>query len=61
MTLRLSQPIAEDGYGTITVEGVEIPRGTQFLMDVVVKMHCLMVPVGSVAREYVVKMIMRWG
>lgn len=52
VTLRLSQPIAEDGYGTITVDGVEIPRGTQFLMDMVVKMHCLMVPVGSVAREY---------
>ncbi|MBQ8358447.1 MAG: glycoside hydrolase family 3 C-terminal domain-containing protein, partial [Oscillospiraceae bacterium] len=52
VTLRLSQPIAEDGYGVITVDGVEIPKGTQFLMDVVVKMHCLMVPVGSVAREY---------
>ena len=52
VTLRLSQPIAEDGYGTITVDDVEIPKGTQFLMDVVVKMNCLMVPVGSVAREY---------
>lgn len=52
VTLRLSQPIAEDGYGTITVDGVEIPKGTQFLMDVVVKMNCLMVPVGSVAKEY---------
>ena len=52
VTLRLSQPIAEDGYGVITVDGVEIPKGTQFLMDVVVKMNCLMVPVGSVAREY---------
>ena len=52
VTLRLSQPIAEDGYGVITVDGVEIPKGTQFLMDVIVKMNCLMVPVGSVAREY---------
>lgn len=52
VTLRLSQPIAEDGYGVITVDGVEIPKGTQFLMDVVIKMNCLMVPVGSVAREY---------
>lgn len=52
VTLRLSQPIAEDGYGTITVDGVEIPRGTQFLMDMMVKVHCLMVPVGSVARGY---------
>ena len=52
VTLRLSQPISEDGYGVITVDGVEIPKGVQFLMDVVVKMNCLMVPVGSVAREY---------
>lgn len=52
VTLRLSRPIAEDGYGTITVNGVKIPKGTQFLMDMMVKMHCLMVPVGSVAREY---------
>ena len=52
VTLRLSQPIAEDGYGVITVDGVEIPKGTQFLMDVVIKMNCLMVPVGSVARDY---------
>ena len=52
VTLRLSQPIAEDGYGVITVDGVEVPKGTQFLMDVMVKTHCLMVPVGSVAREY---------
>ena len=52
VTLRLSQPIAEDGYGVITVDGVEVPKGTQFLMDVVIKMNCLMVPVGSVAREY---------
>ena len=50
--LRLSQPIAEDGYGVITVDGVEIPKGTQFLMNVVIKMNCLMVPVGSVVREY---------
>ena len=52
VTLRLSQPIAEDGYGVITVDGMEVPKGTQFLMDMIVKMNCLMVPVGSVAREY---------
>ena len=27
VTLRLSQPIAEDGYGVITVDGVEVPKG----------------------------------
>lgn len=52
VTLRLSKPIAKDGYGVITIDGVEVPAGKQFLMDVVVKMHCLMVPVGSVVREY---------
>lgn len=52
VTLRLSQPLAEDGYGVITVDGIEVPKGVQFLMDVVIKMYCLMVPVGSVAKEY---------
>lgn len=52
VTLRLSQPLAEDGYGTIAVNGIPIPEGTQFLMDQMIKMHCLMVPVGSVAKEY---------
>lgn len=52
VTLKLSKPLAPDGYGVITVNDVIVPKGTEFLMDVVVKMHCLMVPVGSVAREY---------
>ena len=52
VTLRLSKPLAEDGYGVITVNGVQVPKGKQFLMDMIVKSHCLMVPVGSVAREY---------
>lgn len=52
LTLRLSQPIAEDGYGKITVNGVEIPKGKQFHMNVIVSMDLLTVPVGSVANEY---------
>lgn len=52
VTLRMNKPLAEDGYGVITVDGVEVPRGKPFLMDMIVKSHCLMVPVGSVAREY---------
>lgn len=52
VTLRLTRPLAEDGYGVITVDGVEIPKGIQFKMDVVMKMDCLMVSVGSVVREY---------
>lgn len=52
VTLRLNKPLAKDGYGTITVNGIAVPKGTAFLMDVMIKMHCLMVPVGSVAQEY---------
>lgn len=52
VTLRLSKALAEDGYGIITVDGVEVPKGKSFFMDMIVKSHCLMVPVGSVAREY---------
>ena len=52
VTLRLSKPVAEDGYGRITVDGVEVPKGKPFLMDMMVKMNCLMVPVGSVVKEY---------
>ena len=59
VTLRLSKPLAEDGYGVITVDGVEVPRGKSFLMDMIIKSHCLMVPVGSVAREYGKKYTMR--
>ena len=53
VTLRLSQPLAEDGYGRITVDGIEIPKGKEFLMDAMgFSFPCLTVPVGSVAREY---------
>ena len=52
VTLRLSKPLAKDGYGVITVDGTQIPKGREFLMDMIVKSHCLMVPVGSVAHDY---------
>lgn len=53
VTLRLSQPLAEDGYGTIKVNGVVVPRGKEFQMNVMgMSFHCLTVPVGSVAREF---------
>lgn len=53
VTLRLSQPLAEDGYGTIKVDGVTIPKGKEFQMNAMgFSFHCLTVPVGSVAREF---------
>lgn len=52
VTLRLSKPIAKDGYGTITVNGTEVPKGKQFKMNVMGETNCLMVPVGSVVYEY---------
>ena len=52
VTLRLSKPLAEDGYGVITVNGTVVPQGKSFFMDMIIKCHCLMVPVGSAAREY---------
>lgn len=59
ITLRLSKPIAEDGYGSITVDDIEVPKGKQFKMDVVVNLNCLMVPVGSVVKEYDKEYVMR--
>ena len=52
LPIRLSRPLAKDGYGTVEVDGIEISRGKTFLMDSVVKLNCMLVPVGEVAREY---------
>ncbi len=52
LPVRLSKPLAENGHGRITVNGQPVSDGTCFCMDVVVKMHCMLVPVGEVAREY---------
>ena len=52
LPVRLSKPLAENGYGTVTVDGIEISRGKVFFMDSVVKMNCMLLPVGEVAREY---------
>lgn len=52
LLVRLSRPLAKDGYGTVEVDGIEISRGKTFLMDSVVKLNCMLVPVGEVAREY---------
>lgn len=52
LPVRMSKPLAENGYGKVTVDGIEVSRGKCFEMDVVIKMHCMLVPVGEVAREY---------
>lgn len=52
LPVRLSKPLAENGHGTITVNGQIVAKGTCFFMDVAVKMHCMLVPVGEVATEY---------
>ena len=52
LPVRLSKPLAKDGYGTVTVDGIEISRGKTFFMDTIIKMHMMLIPVGEVAREY---------
>ncbi|MCM1124433.1 MAG: glycoside hydrolase family 3 C-terminal domain-containing protein [Eubacterium sp.] len=50
--VRMSKPLAPNGYGRVTVDGIEISRGKTFLIDVMVKTNCLLIPVGEVAKEY---------
>ena len=52
LPVRLSKPLAENGHGKIMVNGQLVSKGTCFFMDVVVKMNCMLVPVGEVAQEY---------
>jgi len=53
LTFRMSCPLGENGYGTVTVDGIPVPRGKEFTMEAMgMKMHNLTVGVGSVAREY---------
>lgn len=52
LPVRMSKPLAKDGYGKVTVDGIKISRGKTFFLDVVVKMHCMLIPVGEVAREF---------
>ena len=52
LPVRLSKPLAENGHGTIAVNGQPVSKGTCFFMDVVIKMHCMLVPVGEVATQY---------
>lgn len=52
LPVRLSKPLAKNGYGTIKVNGIEISRGKTFFLDSVIKMHCMLIPVGEVANEF---------
>ncbi len=50
--VRMSKPLAEDGHGIASVDGIEISKGQPFHMDVIVSMDVLMLSVGEVATEY---------
>lgn len=52
ITVKMSRPLAKDGYGKVTVDGKEISRGVPFLMESVVTLNCMLVPAGEVANEY---------
>ena len=34
------------------MDGIEISRGKTFFMDTILKMHCMLIPVGDVARDF---------
>ena len=52
LPVRMSKPLAKDGYGKVCVDGIEISQGKTFFMDTVIKMHMMLIPVGEVAREF---------
>ena len=52
LPVRMSKPLAAYGYGKVTVDGIEISRGKTFFMDTILKMHCMLIPAGDVAREF---------
>ncbi len=52
LPVRMSKPLAKDGYGRVYVDGIEISRGRTFFMDMILKTHCMLIPVGDVAREF---------
>lgn len=52
LPVRMSKPLAPNGYGSVTVDGKPVDRGVPFEMDTVIKMYCLLVPVGAAVWEY---------
>lgn len=52
LPVRLSRPLAENGYGVVRVNGIAISRGAPFFMNSVIQMHCILVPVGQVANQF---------
>lgn len=50
--VRMSKPMAQDGYGKVTVDGIEVEKGKAIFIDMVFKIHCLLIPIGEVARDY---------
>ena len=52
MQVRCSKPVAANGYGKAKINGIELPKGEIFTMDIIMPMHMLLIPVGAVATEY---------
>ena len=52
LPVRMSKPLAKDGYGTVTVDGIELSKGKTFFMDTIIKMHMMLIPAGEVARDF---------
>lgn len=52
LEVRMSKPLAKDGYGTVTVNGIPVSRGTPVFIDMFIKVHQLLIPVGEVVHEY---------
>lgn len=51
--IKLSKPIAPDGFGIAAVNGIPVPKPVPFLMESpMAKFPCILVSVGSVALEY---------
>lgn len=52
LEVKLSQPLAADGYGTVTVDGIPVSRGKAYVMEIFGRSYHMLVPVGEVARDY---------
>lgn len=52
LPVKMNKPLAKDGYGSVVVDGIAVSKGEQFVMEVMGKMQCMLVPVGEAVKEY---------
>lgn len=52
LEVKLSRPLAADGYGVVTVDGIPVTKGKTYVMEMFGRSYHMLVPVGEVAREY---------